>query len=220
MARRTHPPSSPPSCQLRFTLARYKIQRCNSSPSPHIPSTTSVMSATSSEDSFFGDRDYLDDVSLPFAFRTKTLGRRRRTLFATAALFSLLFLASHFTVQRRASDRFADDLEPFPFSPEELELPSNETYPITPRYSGVRGPPTPYFRGVCLSAAVDEIFNLPNIDNLLPDKQYLTSWPSAGWSESHCCPLPFVPCSPPPPRALHSERRNGLRKFTHPSLPS
>ena len=176
------------------------MQRYDSPPALQLPPTptypTPAMSVTTSEDSLLGDNDFLDDASLPFASHTKTSGKRKRTLFASATLVSLLFLASYFTIQHRAADQFTGDIEPFPFNPEDLELPPNATYPIGSRYSGVRGPPTPHFRGACLPAIVNGIFDLPNLDNLLPDKQYLTSWPSAGWSESYCCLLPFVLCSP------------------------
>ena len=178
------------------------MQRYDSAPSLCLPPSptqpTPAMSVTTSEDSLLGDKDLLDDVSLPFPSQTKTSGKKKRTLFATATLVSLLFLASYLTIQNRASDRFTGDPEPFPFSPEDLELPPNATYPVGSRYSGVRGPPTPHFRGACLAFFVNGIFVLPITDNLLPDKQYLTSWPSAGWSESHCRPLSFVLCSPSP----------------------
>lgn len=123
-----------------------------------------------SEDSLLSDKEYLDAVSLPFASVSKAFGKRKRAFFATATLVSLLFLASYLTLQHRASDWFGSDLEPIPFKPEGLgfendEPASNATYPLASFNSGVRGPPTPLFR-----------------DNLLPDKQYLTSWPSAGWT--------------------------------------
>lgn len=105
-----------------------------------------------SEDTLFGDKDYLDSVSLPLASSPKSPGKRQRAFFATATFVSLLFLASYLTIQYRASDRFGVDLEPIPFTggkseDVEVESPPNATYPITPLYSGVRGPPTPLFRG-------------------------------------------------------------------------
>lgn len=106
-----------------------------------------------SEDSLFGDKDDFETVSLPFASHPKPSGKRRRAFFATATLVSLLFLASYLTIQHRAPNRFGVDLEPIPFQPEDaqLESPPNVTYPITSRYSGVRGPPTPLFRGARVS---------------------------------------------------------------------
>ncbi|KAF9654199.1 hypothetical protein BDM02DRAFT_3182029 [Thelephora ganbajun] len=118
-----------------------------------------------SEDSLLGDKDYLSTLPLPSASHSNTFGRRKRAFFTTATLVSLFFLTSYLIIQQRASDRFGVDLKPIPFKPEDVEPPSNATYPIASLYSGARGPPTPLFR-----------------DNLLPDKQYLTSWPSAGWS--------------------------------------
>lgn len=123
-----------------------------------------------SEDSLLSDKEYIDTVSLPLPAQAKSFVVKKRTFFATATLVSLLFLAAYLTLQHRASDWFGNDLEPIPFQPEVVEddeFPSNETYPLELFYSsmGVRGPPTPLFR-----------------DNLLPDKQYLTSWPSAGWT--------------------------------------
>lgn len=175
-----------------------------------------------SEDTLIGDKDYLEGAPLPLAYQhPKTFGKRKRAFFAAATFVSLLFLASYLTIQHRASDGFRVDLEPIPFKPEDGEggSPPNVTvYPSASLSSGVRGPPTPLFRGARLSAPVIEIPDLPNIDNLLPDKQYITSWPSAGWSESHCLlPRPFVDrILPPMPR---SKRRYGLCKSTPNPLP-
>lgn len=121
-----------------------------------------------SEETLLDDREYVD--TLPFMIQAKSFGKKRRALLATAALISLLFLTSYLTLQHRASDWFGSDLEPIPFNPEDQDVDDfdallNATYPLASFYSGVRGPPTPLFR-----------------DNLVPDKQYLTSWPSAGWT--------------------------------------
>lgn len=119
---------------------------------PH-PTPAMGFSLRTSEDSLFDDKDYLVSVPLPVTSQPKTFGKRHRTLLATAGLVSLLFLASYLTIQHRASDGFGADLEPIPFAPEdaEVELPSNTTYPLASLYSGVRGPPTPLFRGSRLS---------------------------------------------------------------------
>lgn len=170
----------------------------------------------SSEDSIFGDKDYLGTSSLPFATQPKACGGRKRAFFATATFVSFLFLASYLAIQYWASDRFGADLELIPFDLEDVELPSNTTYPAASLLTGVRGPPTPLFKGARLSAIAMEFFDSPNIDNLLPDVQYLTSWPSAGWSESHRFPRPLVPCS----SLARSERRYGLRKSTPVTLPT
>jgi hypothetical protein len=106
-----------------------------------------------SEDSLLDDKDSLDSVPLPVTSQPKAFGKKHRVLLATAGLVSLLFLASYLTIQHRASDGFRADLEPIPFAPEdaEVELPSNATYSLASLYSGVRGPPTPLFRGPRLS---------------------------------------------------------------------
>lgn len=139
------------------------MQRYNSPPSLYLPPSPSQSIPTmgfpthSSESSLFDDKDYLDPIPLPFAPPTKPSGRRKRAFFATAALVSLLFLASYIAIQHRASDWFGADLEPIPFHPEDaeldVELPPNATYSITSPYSSVRGPPTPLFRGARLSVA-------------------------------------------------------------------
>lgn len=112
-----------------------------------------------SEDSLFGDKDYLVPVSLPFAPQPKAFGKRQRAFFATATFVSLLFLASYLTIQHQTSDRFGVDLKPIPFNPEDaaVESPPNATYPTTSLHSGVRGPPTPLFRGARLFAPAIEI---------------------------------------------------------------
>jgi len=197
------------------------MQHYNSPPSLFLPPTPTLPTSMSdtprtSEDTLYGDKDFLRTVSPPLA--PKNLGRKRRTLFATATLVSLVFLATYLAIQQRVADRFAGGFEPLPFNPEDVDPPSNETYPIESMYTGVRGPPTPLFRGERLPAAANPIFDLPNIDNLLPHKQYLTSWPSAGWSESHCFPYPLsivhllvFPCS---------ERRYGICEFHVRSFPA
>jgi hypothetical protein len=90
--------------------------------------------------------------SLPFLSQLKLFGKKRHASLATATLVSLLFLTSYLTLQYRASDWFGDNLKPIPFTPEaangEEEFPSNLTYPPErSSYLGVRGPPTPLFRG-------------------------------------------------------------------------
>ena len=145
---------SPLSCQPRSNT----MQRHDSSPSPLLPLTppqptpTMGLTAHISEDSLLDDKEYLDVGALPFASHTKAFGRRKRTLFATATLVSLLFLGSYLAIQHRASDQFTGDLEPFPYSPEDVDvqLTPNATYPIESPYSSVRGPPTPLFRGARL----------------------------------------------------------------------
>ena len=112
-----------------------------------------------SEDALFGDRDYVDIASLPFASHSKTSRGRKRAFFATAILVSLLFLASYLTIQHRASDRFGADLELIPFDPEDVEPPPNTTYPAASLLRGVRGPPTPLFRGARLSTVAIEFFD-------------------------------------------------------------
>lgn len=155
---------------------------------------------STSEDSLLSsDKEYLDPLSLPSPVNAKTFGKRKRTLFISAAFVSLLFFASYLALQHRSSDWLGGDLKPVPFDSEDAgqdDFPSNDTvYSPAFFYSGVRGPPTPLFRGTRPFCRLnDGLFGLPNLDNLLPDKQYLTSWPSAGWSESHCffstlCPL-------------------------------
>ena len=176
------------------------MQHYNSSPSLFLPptptqSTSMADTPRTSEDTLYGDKDFLPTVSPPLV--PKTPGRRKRTLFATATLVSLVFLATYLAIQQRVADGFAGGFEPLPFNPEDVEPPLNETYSMESMYSGVRGPPTPLFRGERLSAAAKlRSPHLPNIDNLLAHRQYLTSWPSAGWSESHCFPYSFVHCSP------------------------
>ena len=201
----------PLSCQLRLvhipqspdTTQRYIFTpSLNPPPSTYPPSKSSPAMGIiirTSEDSLLSDKEDLDTGSLPLPSLAKTFGVKKRTLFATATLVSLLFLASYLTLQTRASDWFGNDLEPIPFQPEvveEDEFPSNETSSLELSYSymGVRGPPTPLFRGVSSLAAPMNTSGSHRIpDNLLPDKQYLTSWPSAGWSESLCFSLvPFI----------------------------
>ena len=119
-------------------------------PPPRIPPPTMGVLIRTSEDSLFDDKQCLDAVSLPFPSHAKPFGKRKRAFFATATLVSLLFLASYLSIQNRASDWFGNDLEPIPFAPQDVDLddlPSNATYPLPPSHSGVRGPPTPLFRG-------------------------------------------------------------------------
>lgn len=148
---------APPSCLPRSsTYPQYAMQPCDSSPSLYLPptptqSTSMAASARTSEDTLFGDKDFLDPISPS----QKTLGRRKRTLFATATLVSLVFLAAYVTIQQRVTDGFANEFEPLPFNPEDVEPQSNTTFPVDLRYPGVRGPPAPLFRGERLSAAVN-----------------------------------------------------------------
>ena len=143
------------------------------------------------------DSDHPDAAPLTFAPYLKTFRRRKRAFFAAATLLSLLLLTFYLTIQYRAPDWFVGDSELLPLDPEDVEPPSNVAYPVVSHYSGVRGPPTPFFRGARPLVAMNRIFHSPNLDNLLPDKQYITSWPSAGWSEFYCCPRPFIPYSSP-----------------------
>ena len=119
------------------------------SPPPPQPAPAMGQSMRTSEDSLFSDKDDCETVSLPFASHPRPSGKRQRAFFATATLVSLLFLASYLTIQHRAPNGFGVDLEPIPFKHEDaqVESPPNATYPIASRYSGVRGPPTPLFRG-------------------------------------------------------------------------
>jgi hypothetical protein len=130
------------------TMQRYNN---NAPPPPHplpAPSqSTPAMSVPTraSEDSLFSDKEFLDPLP---STHSKSFGRRKPVLFATATLVSLLFLASYLTIQHRASDGFGGEVEPFPFDPEGVERSSNVSYPLGSGYSSLRGPPTPLFKGV------------------------------------------------------------------------
>jgi hypothetical protein len=69
-------------------------------------------------------------------------------------------------------------------------MPHTPSHPSTPVFVA----PRPLFSEVPILPVVPmEILGLQNLDNLLPDRQYLTTWPSAGWSESPLfLPLTFV----------------------------
>ena len=135
------------------------MQHYNSSPSlflpptPTLPTSMADTSPRTSEDTLYSDKEFLPTISPSVA--PKPQGRRKRTLFATATLVSLVFLATYLAIQQRVTDGFAGDFETLPFTPEDVELPSNETYPIESMYTGVRGPPTPHFRGERLFAAAN-----------------------------------------------------------------
>ena len=134
------------------------MQHYHSSPSLFLPptptqSTSMADTPRTSEDTLYGDKDFLPTVSPPFA--PKTPGRRKRTLFATATLVSLVFLATYLAIQQRVADGFAGGFEPLPFNPEDMDPPLNETYSMESMDSGVRGPPTPLFRGERLPAAAN-----------------------------------------------------------------
>jgi len=143
----------------------------NSSPSLYLPPTPTSpamgVSVRTSEDTLFDEKVCLDPLPLPAASQPKAFGKRKRTLFAAGTLASLLFLASYLAIQYRVSDRFEGNLEPFPFSPEDAEPSSNATYPVESRYSGVRGPPTPLFRGARLSAAGNGVLSLTGFRQLI-----------------------------------------------------
>jgi len=124
------------------------------------------LTALTSEDTLLGDKEYLDGPHLPFPSHHKTPGRKRAFL-ATSAFVFILFLASYLTIQYRASDAFGVDLKPIPFKPEDVQVEvdhlPNVTYPIASRYSGVRGPPTPLFRGGRLMAPATAHISLTQI---------------------------------------------------------
>lgn len=179
----------------------------------------STVSRTS-EDSLLSDKEYLDSGSLPFPYPAKAFGKRKRALFATATLVSLLFLTSYLTLQYRASDWFGNDLKPIPFAPEpveDVEYPLNATYP--PSYVGVRGPPTPLFRGAQppwpplseLSTYRIQIICYPmhstSPHGLLLDGVRPVVFPTL-------CPVLTVVFVPLRSYVIFSERCDGLRKST------
>ena len=160
----------PWSCQLRCCHVPLQLQIPDTTLSFSLPSTSPSESFLAmgslvhlSEESLLGDKEYSDTFSLPFPSHAKAFGKRKRAFFATATLVSLLFLASYLTIQYRASDWLGNDLEPIPFTPQDVfddELPQNATYPLASFNSGVRGPPTPLFRGPHFSVCPHRDFRL------------------------------------------------------------
>jgi hypothetical protein len=59
----------------------------------------------------------------------------------------------------------------------------------------LKGPPTPFFRGKCGLSLCPGLVLITRVlvDNLLPDRKYITTFHDAGWSTSICCPVHVLP---------------------------
>lgn len=164
--------------------------------SPLSPSHTK-MASPQSEELLLGGKNPRHD----------SLRSSRRLLYVTcaslgaASLFALVLFAL-WTSQTRHQSNPSVTLEPSYLNKSApVDLLGPETHLV--------GLPTSQFRGgQSLSLFNTSAECLP--DNLRPDAKYITSWPSAGWSESilfHICPVTLMP-SP-------SERRDDLRASFH-----
>lgn len=110
-----------------------------------------------------------NELSLP-----PTLKRRRKLVVTLGAVLSAVALVTLSTYRVVNREDEVDTVGPSYFP--------NHTQEIISYPAGVRGPPSDRFRGICLRS---RLFYVTHrwLDNLLDDRQYITSWPAAGWSE-------------------------------------